>query len=129
MDLIPRSYFSDIFDDLMPQIRENNMKCDIYEKDGVYHLEMDIPGFDKSEIKIEARNDYLTVVAEKSGDIKNKDDKNYIHRERTYGKYQRTFYLQDLDYDNINVNFNNGVLSIEIPKKNEDEGKRFIEIK
>ena len=31
---------------------------------------------DKSEIKIEARNDYLTVVAEKSGDIKNKDDKN-----------------------------------------------------
>ena len=34
-----------------------------------------------------------------------------------------------LNYDNINANFNNGVLSIEIPKKNEDEGKRFIEIK
>ena len=98
MSLIPRNYFGDIFEDFIPSTREANMKCDIYEKDGDYHIEMDVPGFDKSEIKIEAKKDYLTITAEKSNEVNDEDDsKNYIHRERTYGKYQRSFYLHDLD--------------------------------
>lgn len=65
MSLIPRNYFGDIFDDFMPMTKEENMKCDIYEKDGDYHIEMDVPGFSKDEIKIEAKKDYLTIIAEK----------------------------------------------------------------
>lgn len=130
MSLIPRNYFGDIFEDFMPTTREDNMKCDIYEKDGDYHIEMDVPGFDKSEIKIEAKKDYLTITAEKSNEVNEEDEsKKYIHRERTYGKYQRSFYLHDLDKEKIDAEFNNGVLKIVVPKKDETEDKKYIEIK
>lgn len=130
MSLIPRNYFGDIFDDFMPMTKEENMKCDIYEKDGDYHIEMDVPGFDKNEIKIEAKKDYLTITAEKSEEKDDeRDNKNYIHRERSYGKYQRSFYLHDLDSDKVNAEFNNGVLNITVPKKEEKEDKKYIEIK
>ena len=130
MSLIPRNYFGDIFDDFMPPKKEDNMKCDIYEKDGDYHIDMDVPGFGKDEIKIEAKKDYLTITAEKSSEVNDEDkDKNYIHRERSYGKYQRSFYLHDLDSDKVEAEFNNGVLSIIVPKKEETEDKKYIEIK
>ncbi|MBQ9012435.1 MAG: Hsp20/alpha crystallin family protein [Bacilli bacterium] len=130
MSLVPRSYFGDIFDDFMPRVKEEHMKCDIYEKDGDYHIEMDVPGFDKKEIKIEAKNDYLTITAEKNNEVNEEDkEKNYIHRERSYGKFQRSFYLQDLDGDKVSAEFNNGVLKIVVPKKDENEDKKYIEIK
>ena len=110
--------------------KENNMKCDIYEKDGNYNIEMDIPGFEKNDIKVEANKDYLTITAEKSSEKNDDDDtKNYIHRERTYGKYQRSFYLQGLDSEKIDAEFNNGVLKIIVPKKDENENKKYIEIR
>ena len=66
MDLIPRKFFmDDLLDDFMPS-KEENMKCDIYEKDGNYHIEMDVPGFDKKDIKIEAKKDSIIISAEKS---------------------------------------------------------------
>lgn len=130
MSLVPRSYFGDIFDDFMPRVKEEHMKCDIYEKDGDYHIEMDVPGFDKKEIKIEAKNDYLTITAEKNNEVNEEDkEKKYIHRERSYGKFQRSFYLQDLDGDKVSAEFNNGVLKIVVPKKDENEEKKYIEIK
>lgn len=130
MSLIPRNYFGDIFDDFMPTTREEGMKCDIYEKDGDYHIEMDVPGFSKDEIKIEAKRDYLTITAEKKSETSDEsDDKNYIHRERSYGKYQRSFYLGDLDSEKINAEFNDGVLKITVPKKEENDDKKYIEIK
>ena len=130
MSLIPRSYFGDIFDDFMPVKKEETMKCDIYEKDGDYHIEMDVPGFDKNEIKIEANKDNLIITAEKSSETNEDDEgKNYIHRERSYGKYQRSFYLRDLDSSKVNAEFNNGVLKITVPKKDESEEKKYIEIK
>ncbi len=128
MSLIPRSYFGDILQDFMPVSKEDNMKCDIYEKGGDYHIEMDVPGFSKDEIKVEAKKDYLTITAEKSNE-ESEEDKNYIHRERSYGKYERSFYLHDLDSENINAEFNNGVLKITVPKKAESEDKKYIEIK
>ena len=129
MDLFPRKfYLDDIFDDFMPTKRENHhMKCDIYEKDGLYTIEMDIPGYDKKDISIENNNDYLTITAEKSEED-NKEEKNYIRRERAYGKYQRSFYVGDLDADKIKANFSDGILKVTIPKKEEIENKKIIEI-
>ena len=139
MALIPRLmpnklYLDDVFDDFMfPSMKDSNfgkMKCDIYEKDGVYYLEMDIPGFDKKDVNIEVdENDYLTITAEKSSEDEDKD-KNYIRQERSYGKYQRSFYLGDVDKDNINASFENGILKVTMPKKEEvKSSKQTIEIK
>ena len=140
MALIPRLvpnklYLDDVFDDFMfPTMKDDfgKMKCDIYEKDGAYHLEMDVPGFDKKDVQIEVDdNDYLTITAEKSSENNEEDDdKNYIRKERNYGKYQRSFYVGGIDKDNIQANFENGILKISMPKKEEEKSsKKTIEIK
>ena len=128
--LIPRRfYLDDIFDDFMPSRRNDNMKCDIYEKDGNYHIEMDIPGFKKEDISIEVDDGYLTIEAEKN--IENNEeneDRNYIRRERSYNSYKRSFYLGDLDQDSIEAKFNDGMLNITVPKKELTSNKKKIDI-
>ncbi len=129
MDLIPRKfYLDDLFDNFITSRDNNNMKCDIYEKGGNYHIEMDIPGFDKNDISIEVKDGYLTISAEKNEED-NKEEKNYIRKERSYGKYERSFYLGDLDSENIEAEFNNGILKVTVPKKEVVENKKVIEIK
>ena len=130
MNLIPRKYYlDDIFDNFLSVPTENNMKCDIYEKDGKYHIEMDVPGFQKNDIQIECSKGYLTITAEKHEETnKNDSDKRYVRRERTYGKYQREFYLGDIETDKISAEFNNGTLHICVPKKEDIEMKKTIEI-
>ena len=50
MSIIPRRfYLDDFFDDFVPS--KNDMKCDIYEKEGKHHIEIDVPGFKKEDIK------------------------------------------------------------------------------
>lgn len=141
MALIPRLmpnkfYLDDVFDDFMfPTMKESEfgkMKCDIYEKDNTYYLEMDIPGFDKKDVNIEIDdNDYLTITAEKSTDNNEEDEnKNYIRKERSYGKYQRSFYVGGIDKEGIDANFKDGILKITMPKKAEEKSsKQTIEIK
>ena len=131
MDLIPRKfYLDDIFDDFLTKKKEDVMKCDIYEKDSEYHIEMDVPGFSKENITIETNDGYLTISAVKDNEEKEEDsNKNYIRRERSYGKYERSFYLGDLDQDNIEAEFSNGVLKIKVPKKQVENNKKIIEIK
>ena len=140
MALIPRLvpnklYLDDVFDDFMfPTVKDEfgKMKCDIYEKDGAYHLEMDVPGFDKKDVQIEIDdNDYLTITAEKNTEDTEEDEKkNYIRKERNYGKYQRSFYVGGVDKENIQANFENGILKISMPKIEEEKSsKKTIEIK
>ena len=128
--MLPSRFFLDnMVDDFFAR-DENRMKCDIYEKDNTYHVEMDLPGFKKDDIKIELNNGNLTISAEKSNDTEEKDeDKKYIRRERTYGKFSRSFYLGDVNEDAIDASFNNGTLTISIPKASEDKAKKFIDIK
>ncbi len=130
MNLIPKKYYlDDIFDNFLSVPEESNMKCDIYEKDGVYHIEMDIPGFDKKDIKVECDKGYLTITAQKEEKEEEHKDKNYIRRERRYGTYKREFYLGELDNTKINAEFKDGVLTVTVPKKEEIETKTVIEVK
>ncbi len=130
MDLFPRKvYLDDIFDDFLSTKKEQNMKCDIYEENNNYHIEVDIPGFDKKDISVEVKDGYLTISAVKNNVVEDKDSKrNYIRRERVCGKYERSFYVGDLDEDKINAEFNNGMLKIVVPKKEKQENKKIIEI-
>lgn len=138
MALIPRlmpNYLDGVFDDFFTPMKGDEfskMKCDIYEKDGIYTMEMDIPGFNREDVKIEVDdNDYLTITAEKSSEVnKNDDDKKYVRKERVYGKYQRSFYVGDIDKENIDASFENGILRVTMPKKEEEKSsKKTIEIK
>lgn len=133
MDLMPKKfYLDDIFDDFMPEVprKDINMKCDIYEKKGVYHIDMDVPGFDKKDINLEAKDGYLTIRAHHSEENNEEDkDKKYIRRERVSGTYERSFYLGDLDQEKIDAEFKNGMLKITVPKKEVIDNKKVIEIK
>lgn len=120
-----RIFFDDMFDEIN---NENKMRCDIYEKDNIYNVEVDIPGISKENIKLEFNKGTLTITAEsKKEEVDN--SKKYLHRERKiYGKVQRSFYLGDIDEDNIKATFVDGILKIEVPKKLEEDTKRFIDI-
>lgn len=120
-----RIFFDDMLDDFKV---DDKMKCDIYEKDDIYNVEVDIPGIKKEDIKIEFSKGTLTISAEsKKEEIDN--SRKYLHRERKmYGKIQRSFYLGDIDEENIKATFNDGILKIEVPKKHEEESKKFIQI-
>ena len=133
MSLIPRNfYLDDIFEDMprMPKVHDlHAMKCDVYEKDGNYNIEMDIPGYDKKDISIECEDGILTISAEKNNEVNEEnEDKKYIRRERVYGKITRSFTFADIDEENITADFTNGILTVVIPKSQKQESKRIIEI-
>lgn len=93
-------------------------KADIFETDENMCIEMDLPGYTKDNITVEYNNGYLTVTA-----IKEAEDRNYIHQERYYGEYSRSFYVGDINDSTVKASFENGILKIIYPK----EGKQVIE--
>ena len=64
-----------LYDSMFGIDRMEDLSCDIYEKDNKYHLEMDIPGFTKDDIKIECHKGTITVSAKKNYENEEKDDK------------------------------------------------------
>jgi len=120
MELIPRKvYLDDIFDEFVSSKREQGMKCDIYERDGSYYVEMDFPGFKKEDIRAELKNGYLTIEAESSQENQEKDEKGrYIRRERYSGSCRRSFYVgKEVTQEDIRAKFDNGILRLTVPKK------------
>ena len=121
-----RIFFDDMFEE--PE-KHPQMSCDIYEKDGAYVVEVDVPGFRKNDIKIEFNKGSLTIIAEHHKEEIDRS-KKYIHRERKiYGKLERTIYLGEVDEDKISASFEDGILKIEAPKKYEDNRKKYIDIR
>ena len=111
---------------------KNMMKTDIREHDNGYEVDVDLPGFKKDEISLELESGYLTVSAAKGLDKDEKDKKGkYIRRERYAGAMQRSFYVGDtLTQEDIKAKYDNGILSISIPKKDAQavETKKTIAI-
>ena len=144
MTLVPRnnnlgvSLFDNMFDDFFkdPFFTRNNsvkvMKTDIQEKDDKYILDMDLPGYDKEDIKAQLKDGYLTITAQKNASNEDKDEKgNYIRRERYCGKCSRSFYIGDsLKEEDIKASFNNGILQLIFPKEviRKDEQTKYITI-
>ena len=144
MKLVPRnnnlgfSLFDNMFDDMFrdPFFTSSNttklMKTDIQEKDDKYILDMDLPGYDKEDIKAQLKDGYLTITAQKNTSNEDKDEEgNYIRRERYCGKCSRSFYVGDsIKEEDIKANFNNGILQLSFPKEvaRKDEGTKYITI-
>lgn len=118
--MLPRKFVLDsLFDDR--EIR--GMDCDIYLKDNAYHVEVDLPGFNKEDIQLECHKGTITIKAESTEE---KDEsKKYIRHERNYRKLERSFYFSDIDEENIKADFKNGTLHLIIPQKEEINKKQI----
>ena len=126
--LIPKLYFDDSLSNFF-EGDSTKMKCDIYEKENKYYVEMDLPGFKKYEIKIECNKGNLVISAEKcEKDDEEDNERNYLRRERVYNKYSRSFYLGDVAEEEISAKFSDGTLTVVVPKKQEVETKKYIDI-
>lgn len=115
-----RIFFSNLFDDFdLSKHYDKHMRCDVYEENGYNIFEIDLPGFKKDDIKVDLDNGYLTVSAEKKDQVV-EENKNYIHRERCYhSKCERSFYVGEVDENDIKASFDNGILRIRVSKEAE----------
>lgn len=96
------------------------MKTDIREKDGLYLMTMDLPGFDKENIKIELKDGYLTVSAEQNDEKEKNEAENsgYVVRERNYGSCTRSFYVgKHVTENDVKAAYKDGALHLSFPKE------------
>ncbi len=118
----PRDPFFDAFDDFFKPVfydeSYDSMRTDIKETDGGYQLEVEMPGFDKKDIKVSLENGYLTVSASKSSkDEENGKNEKYIRKECSVS-CQRSYYVgEDVEQGSIKAKYENGMLNIFVPKK------------
>lgn len=122
------------FEEMSRSFWDNNnvsaFRTDITEKDGKYILEADLPGFKKEDISVDIDKDCLTIAAEHKSEEKEENADSYIRRERYYGSYTRSFNVKGIDTEAITAAYNDGVLTLTMPKKEpEVPAARRLEIK
>lgn len=94
------------------------MPMDAYEKDGVYTLRFDLPGVDPKDVDLTVEGNVLTVTAESP--VEEDEGATWMLRERPAGTHRREVRLGDrLDGSNVEANFDNGVLTVTIPTREE----------
>ena len=109
--------FNSLFKPMFFEEKYNVMKTDIRENEKSYLMDVEIPGFDKKDLSLSLEKGYLTISAEKK-DCSDKKEV-YLRRERSC-RVSRTYYVGDVNRDLIKAKYENGVLEIEIPKKEKE---------
>jgi len=133
------SFFNDsFFQDRLPAFRllpENrvdigNIAVDIHETESGYSVKADFPGLSRDEIDVSVDNNVLTILAEHKDEAEEKDGTRLIRQERRVGQYSRSFNLgKDIDESAIEAEFDNGVLTLQIPKGDVAPARKQIPIK
>lgn len=107
---------------------QNNIRVDVKETETAYEITADLPGVKKEDISVNLENEYLTICAKREERTEDSRD-NYLRRERRYGEFKRTFQLRNVRNDGIAAAFNDGVLTIALPKSEAQSGGKMIEIR
>jgi len=131
------NWLDDIFNrDLIPSVFTSNFntgitlpKVNIKETANDFAVEMAVPGLKKSDFQIDIDNQVLSISTETKEDNERKEE-NYTRREFGYSSFKRTFTLpESVNADKINASYNEGILSILLPKKEEAKQKPARSIK
>lgn len=104
-------------------------KVNTREGEFAYHVDVDLPGVKKEDIKVDVKENVLTISGERHSkeEIKEKD---YYRMESSFGKFSRSFTLPDnADIENIEASSDNGVLEVVIPKMASKEAAKSISVK
>ena len=125
--------FGDMFrDPFFTDDESKIMKTDIKEKKDKYIIDIDLPGYEKENIKMSVEDGYLTVNATVNSNKEEKEEGKFVRKERYMGSCSRSFYVGEaVESEDIKASFKNGTLKIEIPKKDEKKElpeKKYIPI-
>jgi HSP20 family protein len=122
-----------LFDDAFPSRadEEDLSACawrplvDIYDGDNGIVVQVDLPGVKKEDVAVEVKNNILVIQGQRQVDMAVGEDR-YYRRERSCGTFQRSFSLRSaIAPDSIKASFKNGVLTIELPKPEEERPKKI----
>ena len=105
----------DEFNDFFTDTLAKDMKTNILENENDYVITSEIPGVNKDNVKIDVSDNTLTITVEKKNEDKN-DNKNYIVKEISESTLTRSFYLDNMDEENITAKMDNGILTITVSK-------------
>ncbi len=124
-----------MFDDFFPKeavYTSNVMRTDVYEKDGYYNLDIELPGYNKEDVTMEIIDGYLNIKASHNVSNEEKDAKgNLIRSERRFGSCSRSFYVgENIKAEDVKAKFDNGILNIVMPSKEQKsiETKQTVNI-
>lgn len=114
------SFVDDLMTELPALFNTNgsgSTPVNIYEDEKAYKLEVIAPGFDKSDFKVNLDQGILTISAEKKNESKEESPKQ-VRREYSFRSFKRSFTVDDkIDASNIEAGYVNGVLTLNLPKK------------
>ncbi len=97
--------------------RKGSVPVNVKETDKSYQLEVVAPGFEKTDFKLSLDQNLLTISAEKKNE-EIKENEKQIRREYSYRSFKRSFTLDEkIDATNIEASYINGVLTLNLPKK------------
>ena len=92
-----------------------SFKVDVKETEEAYEVIAELPGIQKEDIALDYNQNYLVISADRNEECENKEE-NYIYRERHIGKFERSFYLDQVDKSKITAQFKDGILNVTLPK-------------
>lgn len=124
------NWFEEIFNRELPTVFSSNFndgitlpKVNIKETPDTYLIEIAAPGLKKSDFMINLDNNALTISTENNQENEVKDEK-FTRKEFGYSSFRRTFNLPDgVNADHINATYEEGILNIQLPKKEEAKQK------
>lgn len=123
------SFFDQPFGAMMPGFLPSvSFKVDVKDKEAEYELTAELPGVKKEDLTLDYDNNYLTIAAKREETVSDEKDQ-YVCRERHVGCMQRSFYMSNVNRDQIEASFNDGVLTVRLPKLSGGDVRRTIEIK
>ena len=94
----------------------SSFRTDIVDQGDAFELRAELPGFKKEDIHIDVDGETLTVSAEHKEENEEKKD-NYVRRERKYGSFSRSFDISSIDHEAIEAGYQDGILTLKLPKK------------
>lgn len=129
MENMERRFFGPRYDDFFRMTDLAEFKTDVTDEGDHFLLEADLPGFRKEDIHLDLNGDTLTVRAERHSNVEHKEQDKVVRVERSYGSYRRQFDISNINADDIRARYDNGVLQLTLPKKEQTlPASRQIEI-
>ncbi|MDD4000748.1 MAG: Hsp20/alpha crystallin family protein [Bacilli bacterium] len=121
------SFFDDFFDRPLIQ-RRDLMRTEVKKVDDNYQIDIELPGFNKEEIKLNLENGYLTISAKREQSTEEKDKDDIVRTERYYGAFSRSYYVGNTSEEEITAKYENGILTVLLPVESKTENKKYITI-